>query len=545
MGSLMVAPSGPSKKLLLDQVRQAMTITTESTTNVTQAYEACEQWDTIMNNACKLPENIRGICFALQASCRARVGQDTLALASFQSCLNLKDYIQQDTIYEAAMGKAFALQRLMKYDDAHRAFLECDTERAYVGAITCLLRSCDYEGTEKVLGHFVERHPDSIDAQGLIGILLYVKATTQSEVNKAIEKLKLSRNKSPLFQWAYWMSLLENQQSQSLTKTTTTTTTTKIFDFLELISVNQSPFDDPFLIHLDDKVLLHDLLTNTTNTQSGDVAYFWPRGFILPRDLSIMKHHLTEGHNYGKMGKEWILKQRAGYGSHGNQLANKSQIMDLLENYAHESESCLCQHLVSPPLLLNGYKFTLRIYVVYFPGNQSPQVYIANKCLVKAASLPYDKDAANDERVHMTNSGREDKMGQYTLRVLESEFEKTGQWSYSDLWDDIREAVRVVMCTYLHFIQEQQNGHIITVEKLFIPKIMGFDFIVDANRRPFLLEVNRFPGLEPRDASDFSVKQAVVHGAWKLAGDRLGLGIARNHRLVDFVVEPCSFERLL
>lgn len=74
---------------------------------------------------------------------------------------------------------------------------------------------------------------------------------------------------------------------------------------------------------------------------------------------------------------------------------------------------------------------------------------------------------------------------------------------------------------------------------------MGFDYIVDANRRPFLLEVNRFPGLEPRDANDTVVKRAVVLSAWALAYNRLGLDAQESHRPVDEDVELCSFERLI
>lgn len=535
VSSIAAPGSQQTKQIPLDRVRQAMATTTQSSANITQAYEACKQWNDIMTDSDQLPENVRGICFALQASCRARVGQDMLALESYQSCLNLKQHLSLETFYDATMGKAFALQRLMKYDDAHCEFLKCDdTERACLGAVTCLLRQCDMKGAEKQLRDFVEKHPDSVEAQGMLGVLLMMQATAKNELEEAMQMLAQRCNKSPLYQWAHWMSLIQSQASLPPTRQRNT------FDILELASVNQSPFDDPLLIHLDDKVLLHDLLTSTSDTST-----FWPRGFVLPHDSSKIKEYLPKKKS-DKTGKEWILKQRAGYGSHGNQLVSECEIMDLLDMRPDGSDSYLCQQLVSPPLLLDGYKFTMRIYVVYFPGsssNEGAQVYLANEGLVKLASLPYDENGANDEQVHMTNSGRQDEMGQCDLMFLEKEFEKAG-WSYRDLWNDIREAVSVVMRTYMNFTNEQQNDQTEAVGKLGIPKIMGFDFIVDANRRPFLLEVNRFPGLEPRDASDCSIKQAVVQGAWALAGERSGLDIIGTHRLVDLDVSPCSFGRL-
>jgi hypothetical protein len=101
------------------------------------------------------------------------------------------------------------------------------------------------------------------------------------------------------------------------------------------------------------------------------------------------------------------------------------------------------------------------------------------------------------------------------------------------------------MRIYLNFVHEQNNSLTEAVGKLGIPKIMGFDYIMDVNRRLFLLEVNRFPGLEPRDVSDIPVKQGVVCSAWELAIGRLDLNKQQAHRLGDINAELCTFERLI
>jgi hypothetical protein len=51
-------------------------------------------------------------------------------------------------------------------------------------------------------------------------------------------------------------------------------------------------FDDPHLINLDDKVLLHELLTG--NTDSTDAKAFWPKGYILPRDELLFKNNTND-----------------------------------------------------------------------------------------------------------------------------------------------------------------------------------------------------------------------------------------------------------
>ena len=41
--------------------------------------------------------------------------------------------------------------------------------------------------------------------------------------------------------------------------------------------------------------------------------------------------------------------------------------------------------------------------------------------------------------------------------------------------------------------------------------------MIDNRQKPQLIEVNRFPGLEPRGSSDEAVKRKVVREAWDLA----------------------------
>jgi hypothetical protein len=61
------------------------------------------------------------------------------------------------------------------------------------------------------------------------------------------------------------------------------------------------------------------------------------------------------------------------------------------------------------------------------------------------------------------------------------------------------------------------------IQRLSIPKILGLDFLVSSSAKPWLLEINRFPGLEPRDSSDIRVKSKVVYDAWTKASERAKL----------------------
>jgi hypothetical protein len=127
----------------------------------------------------------------------------------------------------------------------------------------------------------------------------------------------------------------------------------------------------------------------------------------------------------------------------------------------------------------------------------------------------------------MTNSGREPDARQEDLRFLEREFSRAG-WSFSDLWKGITESVRDVMRVYdektraLVSPDDETVPSRLHLAKLGLPKILGFDFIVDASRNVWLVEVNRFPGLEARDSKDSPAKQQIIRDAWQMAGRRIG-----------------------
>jgi len=233
--------------------------------------------------------------------------------------------------------------------------------------------------------------------------------------------------------------------------------------------------------------------------------------------------------------KYWILKDRAGYGSYGNRLVTNQEALSYANNNnknmnnKSDSESVLCQKLVDPPLLINGRKFSLRVYVVCIPvvddavttiGETYNKFYISTDGLVKLALLPYDTSVNNEllDDMHMTNSGR-GEMDQCDFRFLREEIRRM-RYNYDDLWEEIRQVVTNVMKRYKSLSEASRENTttaatIDSSRSIFsLPKILGFDFIIDGSCHPMLIEVNRFPGLKPRDDSDAGVKNQVVMDAW-------------------------------
>eukprot|EP00559_Dactyliosolen_fragilissimus_P007032 CAMPEP_0184858086 /NCGR_PEP_ID=MMETSP0580-20130426/3188_1 /TAXON_ID=1118495 /ORGANISM="Dactyliosolen fragilissimus" /LENGTH=683 /DNA_ID=CAMNT_0027354013 /DNA_START=661 /DNA_END=2709 /DNA_ORIENTATION=+ len=358
--------------------------------------------------------------------------------------------------------------------------------------------------------------------------------------------------------------------------------------FLKLITINHSAFDDANLILLDNKVLLHNLLSS--NEHSSKTR--WPLSFVIPRDVDKF---LSQHQKNSSAQQLWMLKKPSSYGSHGNHIVTYAymkesykltpKVNEIDHTYeqdtgefhsnkimnAYDPRQVLCQSFIDPPCLLDERKFSLRIYVLYFASPKSDALkqsslqnssnpvsfdaFLSNIGLVKLASrkyterlhhklhdiglyeeksnIHYSSQSEDRNDMHMTNSGRiqpyDEGNIQYDLTYLQTNF---GKERYNTLWEIIRQSVIETMLLYTQSIAEdfqscpvnvnsKNNSKTILKEKERvmtaingIPKIMGFDYMLDAFDRPWLMEVNRFPGLEPRDACDTPVKTTVVMDAW-------------------------------
>ena len=499
------------RTLALSMVQNTIKLSKLSKNNVTAAEEACTQWeDILLRNEQNLERNVVALCHALHASCLVRVGKDEEAVDAYDSALYLKNCLDINTRDDLIFGKAQALQRLLRYHDARDQYLELSSEKGAVGAATCSLRIGEADSAKSILIKFCnDEKSTSKSVSGMLGTLKYLDT---GELHKTLPFVNAASD-LPLYRWINYVlsGSIPSLQLRNLSDEDA---------FLSLIRINLCPFDDATLVLLDDKINLHDTLT----MKSDAPCSFWPTGFVFPRE----REHLNELVNEGGECL-WISKLKAGYGSHGNQILSNVEVLSKSESHGKEY---LIQRMVEPLLLLNGRKFSLRIYVVYFSPDE---VYISSQGLVKLASIPLSDTKVNDSRMHMTNSGREMNMVQYDLNYLRTEFENASL-PFDQLWHLLKSAVDEVFQRFekVRSSQELTTKWNTRREEIGIPKILGFDFVVDDESKPWLVEVNRFPGLEPRDESDLAVKHGVVYDAWKCAGRKLNL---KAHPIEDILVK--------
>ncbi|GFH59693.1 hypothetical protein CTEN210_16169 [Chaetoceros tenuissimus] len=538
---------------LIERIQNAMQLTTAGQTNITAASLAVDEWKVTRQQETfdqTLP-SIQMLCNTLYASSLSRIGKDRDALRIHNETLLMMDQCRNqdlnfDTVLQTRIGRAESFIRLLNYDSAKMEYIsllqflrelvqdfssiQLQMSKLLYAAATCELRMGNPIGAIEMIESVVEQGNVDIfeafdgDLIGLYGVLLY-------ECNKNIEKGKAmiqhaaaNDSASPVYKWFHdVLNAKENVESNSFQ--------TCLQDknaFLRLVTMNLGPFDDPALLHLDDKVFLNDLLQEETSEHC--TTHCLPKGFVLPREKDELKQYYKSNPSI----TSWMKKERSGYGSHGNQIIEKNEIQDILgKDLSQYDDEILCQRLIEPSMLLEGRKFTIRVYVIYFQessiGKGDDDFRILNEGLVKLAEEEFVQgvDHLNVNRMYMTNSGRieGDGMLQYDLNALKSFMDDSDNGSFEELWKRVNESICFVMERFQNYKERTNVGvQSTTCSKMLsssIPKILGFDYIVDDEKQPWLLEVNRFPGLEPRGAVDEAIKRSVVNLAWELASRKI------------------------
>lgn len=565
------------------KVRHAIELTNKANVDPSFGDESCRLWTEILSKDIsadddehKLPLSLGAMSAShgLFASTLVRMGKDKMAVVEYTNALN---YLKEDGAlsrpmtkeeFDIRVGMGRSLQRLLRYREASEVFIDVNARCENIivpgetsnnemnwiqlanvisikSAALCFMRCGNLDSAISVLETYNGKDAEINAMNGALILIdlssaISVLHNADERFERAMQLLSgaTASSISCLYRWILLTSQINKPSLQPLKSLSC--------DFLMLAEANNSMLDDPGLINLDDKVLLHSILTGSR---------FWPRGFILPDEyaLFLAEHNTNDGPLIE--GKKWILKERSGYGSHGNIVMSTNDLLSVFDD-GKLVEAILCQRIVNPPMLVDCRKFTIRVYVIYFPGSEftlshgeeskDADVYISTEGLVKYALSQYAGDAEDISTTdlnepYMTNSGRGDGRStlQHDLHELQRIFQEKNM-VYQTLWEIIEESVQEVMKKYVQLQSNDALDHL----RASIPKIMGFDYILNSSGEPFLLEVNRFPGLEPRSSMDADVKHKVVYDAWITACDRMKIPQTFVQNVRPSTYKRCSLKKL-
>ena len=235
-----------------------------------------------------------------------------------------------------------------------------------------------------------------------------------------------------------------------------------------------------------------------------------PLTFVLPKEYVAFLETFSELEDKEGKFNFWIMKPAASSRGRGIQLVNDiSQVT--------YGEPMVMQRYIKNPLLLNGYKFDLRIYVLVTSVNPL-EVFIYKEGFGRFSTQPYTLDPTDkaNKYIHLTNVS----INKYNLRNYDCDatdriyggskvslatLRKTFAEDFNIDWDTtIWQQVKSVC---LKALVAAQN------DIIFNPccfDLYGFDVIIDEDLKCWLLEINSSPSFSCETVLDDMIKQRLV-----------------------------------
>jgi hypothetical protein len=246
---------------------------------------------------------------------------------------------------------------------------------------------------------------------------------------------------------------------------------------------------------------------------------FIPKTFILPKEYSSLAEWM--GNENSQL---WIVKPSAS--SQGRGI----YITDNIEEINVKMPQVVWQY-IDNPLLFNGYKFDLRIYVAI--TSISPlRIYMYKEGLARLATVLYNSIPENNTTLkctHLTNYSINKHNANFkqndnvnTVNASKLSFEDTNQYLKAKgidvelVWRKIEDLIIKTILSVEPLIHNGMEMYVPNKTNCF--EWLGFDILIDENRHPWLLEVNLSPSMGCDSPFDQRVKSNLIADLFTLIG---------------------------
>ncbi|KAH8306165.1 hypothetical protein KR018_003096 [Drosophila ironensis] len=272
----------------------------------------------------------------------------------------------------------------------------------------------------------------------------------------------------------------------------------------------------PGMIEICRKDLLSRNLNRMLKLYPHDYKIF-PKTWMLPADYG-------DAMNYALNHKRtFILKPDSGAQGRGIWLTN-----DLKTIGAHER--LICQTYIHKPLLIDGYKFDLRVYTL-ITSVDPLRIFVYNEGLARFATNKYVEPTpgnSTDLYMHLTNYSVNKRNSQYELcdnddcgskRKLSAinNWMRRHNYDVEEFWTNVDDVIIKTVLSAWPVLKHNYHacfpGHD-KIQACF--EILGFDILVDWKLKPYILEVNHSPSFHTNEQVDREVKRPLIRDTLNL-----------------------------
>ncbi|KAK0059215.1 tubulin polyglutamylase TTLL7 [Biomphalaria pfeifferi] len=251
---------------------------------------------------------------------------------------------------------------------------------------------------------------------------------------------------------------------------------------------------------------------------------FVPKTWILPTDYTVLQNYAKDM-KLKRKSKTFIVKPSNGAQGHGISLYKNAEKIPSAEHF-------VVQEYIDKPLLLDGYKFDLRIYVL-ITSCDPLRIFLFSDGLVRLATekyLPPHETNVNHLFMHLTNYSVNKQSQFYDKNVGHDTGSKRSIRFFNEylrrsdidgglLWRNISD-----MIVHTLLVAQPHVLHAYRMCRPGVPsgsdsvcfEILGFDIMIDRKLRPWLLEINRSPSFGTDEDLDFEIKSALLEDTIRL-----------------------------
>jgi len=260
---------------------------------------------------------------------------------------------------------------------------------------------------------------------------------------------------------------------------------------------------------------------------------FMPRTFSLPIDMQEL---MSDVRARGKK-QIYILKPDAGCQGKGIKLVQGGKEENMAKAIREmELPNAVAQHYLAKPLLVNGFKFDMRLYALVLSCDPL-RVFIYKEGLTRICTEKYTKPKAENlslTYMHLTNyavnkhnesfmagnqaqAEAEAAASKWTLEQLAHYLRGQG-YDWELIWERMQHLVvkslisvqPIVRNNYRSILPPDNDGF-----SCF--EILGYDVMLDDELRPWLLEVNHSPSFCIDSPLDQAIKEQLILDTIELA----------------------------
>ncbi|CAD8061233.1 unnamed protein product [Paramecium primaurelia] len=237
---------------------------------------------------------------------------------------------------------------------------------------------------------------------------------------------------------------------------------------------------------------------------------FFPLTFHLPSEYPIFVEEFKRQSTNSDTKTAWIMKPIGKSQGKGIFIFNKIQQISQWKNTLRynqdnpQAEAYIVQKYIADPLLIGGKKFDMRIYLLC-TSYQPLTLYLYRTGFARFTHHRYDSEDISNTYVHLTNvaiqktsDNYDEKLGgKWNLQTLKLYLmTKYGQEKVAETFYNIQ----MLMIRSLQAVQK------IIINDKHCFELYGFDILLDAQLKPWLLEVNASPSMTSNTPVDFELK---------------------------------------